>query len=125
LPPVRSRSADRAAGHARGSSRWSAFRGRARARAGGRIRGADRHPSCAGPARTAGVRTRDCARSEVSLRRMDMETLMPRRLAALALLLLAACGEGGGAGGDTVIAGVRSDFSAFNPVVNVDLYTGE
>lgn len=50
---------------------------------------------------------------------------MPRRLAALALLLLAGCGEGGGAGGDTVIAGVRSDFSAFNPVVNVDLYTGE
>jgi peptide/nickel transport system substrate-binding protein len=49
-----------------------------------------------------------------------------RRWAALsALLVLFGCGGEGGGSGDTIIVGMRSDFSGFNPVTNTSLYTGE
>jgi peptide/nickel transport system substrate-binding protein len=41
------------------------------------------------------------------------------------LAALLGCGDGGAADGDTIIAGMRSDFSGFNPVTNSSLYTNE
>ncbi|MGH7507299.1 MAG: ABC transporter substrate-binding protein [Longimicrobiales bacterium] len=48
-------------------------------------------------------------------------------VAAAALLIAGtACGDGGGGPeGDTIIVGMRSDFSGFNPVTNSSLYTNE
>ena len=50
----------------------------------------------------------------------------PGHLAAVVMLAaLLGCGDGGAADGDTIIAGMRSDFSGFNPVTNSSLYTNE
>jgi peptide/nickel transport system substrate-binding protein len=48
-----------------------------------------------------------------------------RRAALGALLVLSGCGGEGGAGGDTIIVGMRSDFGGFNPVTYTSLYTAE
>ncbi|MEX0893573.1 MAG: ABC transporter substrate-binding protein, partial [Gemmatimonadota bacterium] len=44
-----------------------------------------------------------------------------------AVLLAAACGGdgGGGGGGETIVVGMRSDFSGFNSITNSSLYTSE
>jgi len=51
-----------------------------------------------------------------------------RPIVSTLFLLAAACGgDGGGAGGDgaTIVAGIRTDFSGFNPVTNTSQYTDE
>ncbi|MEX2609175.1 MAG: ABC transporter substrate-binding protein [Gemmatimonadota bacterium] len=43
-----------------------------------------------------------------------------------AVLLAAACGgDGGGGAGETIVVGMRSDFSGFNSITNSSLYTSE
>jgi peptide/nickel transport system substrate-binding protein len=63
-----------------------------------------------------------------SVRRASSATRHRRRVAALLLATAAGCGgDGGGAedSGGTIIVGMRSDFSGFNPVTNSSLYTSE
>lgn len=53
--------------------------------------------------------------------------MMKRLGAAVLLLFITACGGGerGGAGGETIVVGLRADLGGFNPVTNSDQYTGE